>query len=52
MRPAGSRDLLLAALVTYCERDTLALVRLVAFFEGQGTSTAIHACDEVGAPSR
>jgi hypothetical protein len=32
---AGRRADLEAALVTYCERDTLALVRLVEFFEGQ-----------------
>ena len=28
------REDLVTALVAYCERDTLALVRLVAFFEG------------------
>jgi hypothetical protein len=32
---AGRREDLVTALVTYCERDTLARVRLVAFFEAQ-----------------
>ena len=31
---AARREDLVTALVAYCERDTLALVRLVAFFEG------------------
>jgi len=34
---AGRRTELETALVTYCDRDTLALVRLVEFFEAQGT---------------
>ena len=49
---AARRTALETALVTYCERDTLALVRLVRFFEIQGTSTGIHGRGEAGVPSR
>lgn len=46
----GRRTDLESALVTYCERDTLALVRLVEFFETHGTSIDPHARGEVAAP--
>jgi hypothetical protein len=46
---AGRRTALESALITYCERDTLALVRLVEFFEGQAMSADIRARGESGA---
>jgi len=49
---ACRRTALETALVTYCDRDTLALVRLVQFFEGQGKSTDIPARAVVRAPPR
>jgi hypothetical protein len=49
---AGRRTALESALITYCERDTLALVRLVEFFEGQGMPTDTRARGAVGAPPR
>ena len=35
--PADRRETLEAALLTYCERDTLAMVRMVEFFSGTGS---------------
>jgi hypothetical protein len=49
---AGRRTALESALIAYCERDTLALVRLVEFFEGQRMSTDNRARGEAGGPPR
>jgi hypothetical protein len=38
--PAERRKLLENALLTYCERDTLAMVRLADFFSGEASSLA------------
>ncbi len=38
--PAARRDALAAALLTYCARDTLAMVRLARFFADAGTPAA------------